>query len=80
VFYNIVALGYTNAVPILGGWVSNKNNFQMQFKILISFTGLALLAIIFAYPEHTYVRPSIYKTDMASTEGKYSIWFEKCRD
>jgi len=41
----------------------------MQFKILIGFTGLALLAIIFACPEHAYVRPSIYETDMISTEG-----------
>jgi hypothetical protein len=64
-----VTLGCANVVPILGGWISNKYNFQMQFKILIGFTGLALLAIIFACPEHTYVRPSIYETDMASTEG-----------
>jgi hypothetical protein len=69
VFYNIVTLGCANVVPILGGWISNKYNFQMQFKILIGFTGLALLAIIFACPEHAYVRPSIYETDMASTEG-----------
>jgi MFS family permease len=69
VFYNIVTLGCANVVPILGGWISNKYNFQMQFRILISFTGLALLAIIFACLEHTYVRPSIYETDMASTEG-----------
>ena len=67
-FYNIVTLGCANVTPILGGWISNKYSYQVQFKILTAFTGVALLAIIFACPEHAYVRPSIYETDMASKD------------
>lgn len=38
----------------------------MQLKILIAFTGVALLVIIFGCPEHGYVLHSMYETDMGS--------------
>jgi hypothetical protein len=64
-----VTLGVANVVPILGGYISETYGWRMQFKILIAFTGLALLVIVFFCPEHAYIRPSIYDTDMRSTEG-----------
>ncbi|KAL1968077.1 hypothetical protein VTN77DRAFT_2207 [Rasamsonia byssochlamydoides] len=65
VAYNIVTLGAANICPILGGYISQQYGWRMQFRILIAFTGLALLLIIFACPEHAYVRPQAYETDMA---------------
>jgi hypothetical protein len=40
----------------------------MQFYILIAFSGFALLSIIFACPETTYIRSSVYDTDIRSVE------------
>ena len=68
--YNIVTLGMANFCPIAGGYISQTYGWRMQFKILIAFTGLALLLIIFACPEHGgYNRAAIYETDVASTTG-----------
>ncbi|CZR56389.1 related to transporter protein HOL1 [Phialocephala subalpina] len=69
VFYNIVSLGCASLEPNLGGYIAQKYGWTMGFNILIGFTGVALLAIIFACPETTYIRPEIYETDMRSTEG-----------
>ena len=39
----------------------------MQFYILIAFTAVALLAILFLCPEHgAYIRPAKYETDVVS--------------
>ncbi|KAE8446563.1 hypothetical protein EG329_011895 [Mollisiaceae sp. DMI_Dod_QoI] len=69
VFYNIVSLGCASLEPVLGGYIAQTYGWTMEFNILIAFTGLALLAIIFACPETSYVRSSIYETDMQSTLG-----------
>jgi predicted MFS family arabinose efflux permease len=78
VAYNIVTLGVANVGPILGGYISQAYGWRMQFKILINFTGLALLVIIFACPEHGYVRPNIYETDMRSTDGLAGTYEKNC--
>ncbi|KUJ17693.1 MFS general substrate transporter [Mollisia scopiformis] len=68
-FLNMVAIGSPYLEPLLGGYVAQKYGWAMGFNIMIAFTGVALLAIVFACPETSYVRPSIYDTDMQSMEG-----------
>lgn len=76
-FYNIVTLGVANVTPILGGYVSQLYGWRMMFRILFAFTGLALIAIIFACPEHAYVRPTVFETDVNSTTDLASSEQEK---
>ncbi|KAH8651840.1 major facilitator superfamily domain-containing protein [Tricladium varicosporioides] len=69
VIYQIGSLGCASITPILGGYITDKYGWRMQFNILIAFTGIAFLVIIFCCPETTYNRPIIYETDVRSTEG-----------
>lgn len=62
-------MGCASLTPTLGGYISSTHGWWTQFNILIAFTGVALLAIIFACPETTYVRASVYDTDIRSVEG-----------
>jgi Major Facilitator Superfamily len=64
-----VSLGCATITPVLGGYITDKYGWPMQFHILTAFTAVAFLVIFFACPETTYVRPIIYDTDMRSTEG-----------
>jgi hypothetical protein len=41
----------------------------MQFKIIAGFSGLAVLLILFACPEHTYNRAAVYETDVTSDDN-----------
>jgi predicted MFS family arabinose efflux permease len=55
VAYNIVSLGCAKVTPVLGGYITTTYGWAMQFHILIAFTAIALLFILFACPETTYV-------------------------
>ena len=68
VVYNIVTLSVANLTPIAGGHVSEKYGWPMQFHILIAFTALALLVIVFGCPEHgNCKRSAVFGTDKGIT-------------
>jgi MFS family permease len=69
VLQNMIALGAATGSPILGGHISQVFGWRMQFRILIAFTVVALLFVIFACPEHAYVRESALETDMLADES-----------
>jgi MFS family permease len=78
VLQNMVALGAATGSPILGGYISQIYGWRMQFRILIAFTVVALFFIIFACPEHAFIRDRTLETDILAdasnnqnaTEGK----------
>lgn len=65
----MVALGAATGSPILGGYISQVYGWRMQFRILIAFTVVALVCIIFACPEHAYVREHALEIDMLANDS-----------
>ena len=64
-----MALGPLNLSPLISGYIADKYGWRMNFWILTAFTAVALLLVIFAAPETTYKRPSIYETDISSSDN-----------
>jgi MFS family permease len=64
VLIQMVALGAASTGPILGGYLSQVYGWRIQFHILLPFTLVALILIVFACPEHAYVRDHNLDIDM----------------
>lgn len=67
-FLNIMSLGPINLSPILSGYVADRYNWRTNFWILTAFTAINLILVILFAPETQYERPSIYNTDIATTQ------------
>lgn len=63
-FYNMVTLSTVSFSPIVGGYITEKHGWRMQFYIIAGFLFLGLVLLIFACPEHAYSRPLLYETDV----------------
>ena len=65
----LAAVGTGALTPIAGGYITQTYGWRTQFKIISAFSGIALLLIIFACPEHTFVRDLVYETDVVTFEA-----------
>jgi MFS family permease len=55
-FYNMMTLSTVAFSPIIGGYISQVHGWRTQFYIISGFLVVGLLMLIFACPEHTYMR------------------------
>ena len=67
--YNLSLLGCTFFMPVLGGYISVKHGWRVQFYIMAAFIGFASICVFFLVPEHSYNRPAIFDTDTSSCEN-----------
>lgn len=63
-----MSLGPLNLSPIISGYVADQYGWRTNFWIMTAFTAFALLLIFFVAPETNYIRPTIYETDITSSE------------
>ncbi|KAI9739226.1 MAG: hypothetical protein M1834_007439 [Cirrosporium novae-zelandiae] len=64
--YTLWLLGCTNFAPVIGGYISLKHGWRMQFKISAIFVGIAVLLVTLFCPETAYGRPKVFETDITS--------------
>ncbi len=64
--YNIATLGTVLLSLIVDGYVGEKYGWRRMFDIMTPFTIIGLLLVIFAVPEHTYVREHRKDTNMVA--------------
>lgn len=63
-FYSAMGLGCTQLTPVLGGYVTDKYGWRMQFWILTAFWVVAVFLVFFGVPETAYQRPAQLETDL----------------
>ena len=64
-----MSLGPINLSPILSGYIADRYDWRTNFWILTAFTVVNLILVILFAPETQYERPSVYNTDIGSTQS-----------
>ena len=68
-FYNMMTLSTVSFSPIIGGYITEKHGWRMQFYIIAGFLFLGIFLLVLACPEHAYSRPLAYETDVVAGEA-----------
>ncbi|KAI9743542.1 MAG: hypothetical protein M1818_002856 [Claussenomyces sp. TS43310] len=74
--YTFFSLGGYNLSPVLSGFLAETYGWRISLWILVAFYGVALLLVVFALPETSYVRPLQYETDVVSEEADTTDAFQ----
>lgn len=71
--YNLSFVGCSYFMPIIGGYISMKHGWRMQFIIISIFLAPILAMMFFLVPEHAYNRPAIFDTDLETLSSQESL-------